>query len=81
MTAQEKMKEWFMICIVAAISLSMLGGFLSCLDIEAEKQRQWEKENPGSKIKDILKSDKREESTTTSTSTDPVIDGSKYNTN
>jgi hypothetical protein len=46
MTAQEKMKEWFMICIVAAISLSMLGGFLSCLDIEAEKQRQWEKENP-----------------------------------
>ena len=46
MTVQEKMKEWFAICIVAAISLSMLGGFLSCLDMEAEKQRQWAKENP-----------------------------------
>ena len=44
---------------------------------DAEKT-EWEKNNPGSKIKDILKSDKKEESTTTSAP--PVIDGSKYNT-
>lgn len=44
---------------------------------DAEKT-EWEKNNPGSKIKDILKNDKKEESTTTSAP--PVIDGSKYNT-
>ena len=47
----------------------------------AAEKTKWEKDNPGSTVEDILKSDKREESTTTSTSTDPVIDGSKYNTN
>ncbi len=46
----------------------------------AAEKTKWEKDNPGSTVEDILKSDKREESTTTSTSTDPVIDGSKYNT-
>ena len=44
---------------------------------DAEKT-EWEKNNPGSKIKDILKNDKKDKSTTTSAP--PVIDGSKYNT-
>ena len=45
------------------------------------EKKEWEKNNPGSEIKDILKSDRREESTTTSAPASPVIDGSKYNTN
>ncbi len=47
---------------------------------DAEKT-EWEKDNPGSTVEEILKSDKREKNTKTSTSTNPVIDGSKYNTN
>jgi len=47
---------------------------------DAEKT-QWKKNNAQFDIELLLKSDKREKSTTTSTSTDPVIDGSKYNTN
>ena len=47
-------------------------------DVEKTK---WEKDNPGSTIEQLLKSDKREGSTKTSTSTKPVIDGSQYNTN
>lgn len=47
---------------------------------DAEKTK-WEKENPGSTVEEILKSDKREKNTKTSTSTDSVIDGSKYNKN
>jgi len=46
----------------------------------AEKE-EWKKNNAQFDIEQLLKSDKREESTKTSTSTDPVIDGSKYNTN
>ena len=47
---------------------------------DAEK-KEWKKKNAQFDIELLLKSDKREESTKTSTSTDPVIDGSKYNTN
>ena len=47
---------------------------------DAEKT-QWKKDNAEFDIEQLLKSDKREGSTKTSTSTDPVIDGSKYNTN
>jgi len=47
---------------------------------DAEKT-QWKKNNAEFDIELLLKSDKRKESTKTSKSTDPVIDGSKYNTN
>ena len=47
---------------------------------DAEKT-QWKKDNAEFDIEQLLKSDKREGSTKKSTSTDPVIDGSKYNTN
>ncbi len=47
---------------------------------DAEKTK-WKKNNAEFDIEQLLKSDKREGSTKTSTSTDPVIDGSKYNTN
>jgi hypothetical protein len=46
-----------------------------------DEKTKWKKNNADFDIEQLLKSDKREESTTTSTSTDPVIDGSKYNTN
>ena len=46
MTTNIKIQEWFMICIAAALFLSMLAGFVSCANDDLEKRKQWKKQNP-----------------------------------
>ncbi len=47
MKRQERIQEWFTICVITALSLSFVFlSFMSCLEVESEKQRQLVKENP-----------------------------------
>ena len=47
MKRQEKIQEWFTVCVMTALGLSFFFlGFMSCLDNTTEKQRQWAKDNP-----------------------------------
>jgi hypothetical protein len=42
----ETMKEWMMICIIAAGALCLLFGMFSCMSSDVKKRNQWIKENP-----------------------------------
>ena len=47
-----EMKDWFMLCIVAALVLVGLFGMGSCMNKDIEKRDQWRKENPVDAAKD-----------------------------
>ena len=47
-----KIQEWFMICIVAALTLTILAGFVSCANDDLEKRQQWAEQNPVESAKD-----------------------------
>ena len=41
-----KIQEWFMICIVAALVLTIIAGFVSCINDGLEKRQQRAEQNP-----------------------------------
>ena len=47
-----EMKEWFVLCIVAALVLAGLFGMGSCMNKDIEKRDQWKKDNPVEAAKD-----------------------------
>ena len=46
MKIDEKMKEWFLICIWAAVSLLFLYGMGSCMNNYSAERIQYAKDNP-----------------------------------
>tara|TARA_Y100001970_G_C14069108_1_gene768367 strand:+ start:33 stop:281 length:249 start_codon:yes stop_codon:yes gene_type:complete len=41
-----EMKDWFVLCIIAAFVLVSLFGIGNCINKDTEKRNQWKKDNP-----------------------------------
>ena len=46
MKINENMRDWFVICIMAAFTFLLLFGFVHCTNASAEKRQKEAKENP-----------------------------------
>ena len=46
MKIDETMKEWMVMCVIAACVLAFLFGMYSCMDEQAKEHRKHAKENP-----------------------------------
>ena len=46
MKIEENTKEWLVICVIAALVLFSLFGFIQCTNEGAEQRKKEEKENP-----------------------------------